>query len=508
MLAIKIAWRNLYRHRGKSLVIGTILFLGAFFLTLGNSVISGMDKGLDQSVVNGFTGDVVMVSKDQVDNNVLLSMQGKAIEDIHSFDTLRPHLEASGILQTTLPVGKGFALAINEQDGAPGYAFLFGVNFKKWREMFPSSLKILQGSYPDSTGLLLSTGGQEQLFRTMGILFQPKDAPLDTSILNKGIKEAFPNITVQRDLVFMGFNEANTSSDIRLPLAGISKFRALNTIWGHFLFVDIESYRQCMGYFTSTDQTSSLSTVQKDLLSSDNANLDAMFGAAEPTTPDNKKSITAPQAQAPAPAVVEAPKPRSEESGVYQLVLGRFKPGIDRSKGIDSLNHYLTASNVPLRALTWQQASGPIGSMTIIIKVALNVFVLFLFFVAIIIIVNTLSMAAMERTSEIGMMRAVGAQKSFISKMFLLETGFLSFVFGALGILVGLGVVVFVRYLNLTTDNDMLQLFYGGDTFRPIFGLGDFALTVLQLALVTGLASIYPIFVAKSITPLDAISRD
>ena len=114
MLSTKIAWRNLFRHRGKSLVIGTILFLGAFLLTLGNSVISGMQKGLDKSVVGGFTGDVILMSKNQQDDNVLLSMAGKAVEDIARFDTLRPHLEATGLFQNVLPVGKGFAMAINE----------------------------------------------------------------------------------------------------------------------------------------------------------------------------------------------------------------------------------------------------------------------------------------------------------------------------------------------------------------------------------------------------------
>ena len=33
MLELTIAWRNLWRHQGKSLVIGAILFLGASLLT-------------------------------------------------------------------------------------------------------------------------------------------------------------------------------------------------------------------------------------------------------------------------------------------------------------------------------------------------------------------------------------------------------------------------------------------------------------------------------------------
>ena len=200
--------------------------------------------------------------------------------------------------------------------------------------------------------------------------------------------------------------------------------------------------------------------------------------------------------------------PKTEEAGVYQMIFTRIKPEINRQAAMDSLNRLFAQEDIPLRPLTWQTASGVIGSMSILIKASLNVFVAFLFFVAIIIIVNTLSMAALERTSEIGMMRAVGARKGFIARMFMLETGVLAFVFGNLGVLLGFIVVLVIRSLNITTDNDMLQLFFGGDTFNPTFGLADLLLTYAQLAAVTILAALYPINIARKITPLDAISRE
>lgn len=501
MLVLTIAWRNLFRHRGKSLVIGTILFLGAFLLTMGNAVISGMETGLDQSVVEGFTGDAILVSMDQEDDNVVLGMMGKAVEEIYRFDTLKPHLESSGLFAHLLPAGKNFAMAINEHGGTAGYAFLFGVNFREWKRTFPNSIKILQGEYPDSAGLLMPTGGLEQLFSTMGIWFQPAGIPIDTALLPKDAKESYPNLLVQNDIVFMGFNESNSSSDIRLPLNGISRFKALNKIWGHFLFVDIEAYRRCMGYFSQTNTPVELSALQHALLQGENQDLDQLFGASLDTTHHSKPQVAVPSTE-------EKESVSGEQAGIYNLVFAHFAPGLEREQAFDSLERFLTQHNLPLRALTWQKATGPVGSITVIIKIALNVFVFFLFFVAIIIIVNTLSMAAIERTSEIGMMRAIGAQKSFITSMFLGETMCLSAIFGGLGILAGYITVGFVQGLRLTTDNDFLQLFYGGDTFHPLFGWSDLGLTVLQLTLVTILASLYPMRIANTITPLDAIARD
>jgi len=131
-----------------------------------------------------------------------------------------------------------------------------------------------------------------------------------------------------------------------------------------------------------------------------------------------------------------------------------------------------------------------------------------LFVVAIIIIVNTLTMATLERVTEIGMMRAVGARKSFISGMFIGETAMLSGVFGGIGIIAGIVIVKVIPFLNITTDNDMVQLLYGGDKFFPILSFTDILLVILQLVLVTVITVIYPVKVATAIVPLDAISRD
>jgi len=134
--------------------------------------------------------------------------------------------------------------------------------------------------------------------------------------------------------------------------------------------------------------------------------------------------------------------------------------------------------------------------------------VVLLFFVAIIIIMNTLSMNALERTEEFGMMRAVGARKSFITKMFLAETFSLSFIFGGIGIMVGIIVTWIIRPLQISSGgNEIFELLFGGEVFRPSLGFAGLVTGVVGLAVVTVLAVIYPVVVARKITPLDAINR-
>ena len=73
-LIVKIALRNIMRHKGKSVVIGLILFIGALLMTVGNGIVSGMNTGLQKNIVEGFCGDAVLVSDKQESDNLLLDL--------------------------------------------------------------------------------------------------------------------------------------------------------------------------------------------------------------------------------------------------------------------------------------------------------------------------------------------------------------------------------------------------------------------------------------------------
>jgi ABC-type antimicrobial peptide transport system permease subunit len=92
--------------------------------------------------------------------------------------------------------------------------------------------------------------------------------------------------------------------------------------------------------------------------------------------------------------------------------------------------------------------------------------------------------------------------------MFIGETAILSGVFGGVGIIIGIILVKLIPLLNITSDNDLDQLLYGGDRFFPVLSFGDILIVILQLVFVTFVTVIYPVKVATGIVPLDAISRD
>lgn len=505
-LIIKIAWRNVMRHKGKSIVIGVILFLGALLMTVGNGVISGMDKGLQTNIVNGFTGDIVITSSKQESDNVFIEFMGKSVEPIFNFKQIDSVLKMAPYIDQYLPIGKNTAMVLNDEGGAPGYTYLLGVDFKEYKKMFPNTMKCIEGRFMQDgeKGCLVPTGARKEMFNLTNIWFIAEGTTADTANMIPEAKNVKSSLVYKDNLVLMGLAGDNTTTDVRVGIKGIIKFNALNTIWGSFGFMDIESFRQCFGYFTDEDVP--ISKSEQKLLSLESQDLDNLFGENTELNSSQNESPTEEPSQL---TQKVNPEPNlMKTSGTYNLVLVKLKDHSKLNQYEKELNTLLKEHNLGVRAITWKKAIGTIGSMAILIKSALFVFVLFLFFVAIIIIVNTLSMAALERSSEIGMMRAVGARKSFISSMFFGETAVLSFFFGGLGIVTGIIVVRVISLLNIKTDNDMVQLLYGGDTFQPFLSAADIGLAILQLTIVTLIAVIYPLRVARKITPLDAISRE
>ncbi len=502
-LILTIAWRNILRHKGKSLVIGVILFTGAFLMTVGNGVISGMAAGIEKNIINGFMGDLVLISDQQKSDNILLNMMGSSIEPITTYKKIKEVLSAQPYVRRFLPVGKNLAMVLDESTSAPGYAYLLGVDFKEYRKMFPGNFTVIEGSYPapGARALLVPTFARDEFYDFYNIWFIPEGGKVVKANLKKEALANLNTLVISTSVVMMGMTSGiNTTNDIRFPVTGIVKYGALNQIFGHFCLVDIESYRECLGYFTAADMSAQVPKEEKKLLGLEGSDLDSLFGGESMIVPDSAK--------APKVKLVTQAAARLAEDGVYNAVFIKLKEGAAYGDALKQLNAALAAAGTGVRAVIWNKASGPMGGMASIIKSALFIFVTLLFCVAVIIIVNTLTMSALERASEIGMMRAIGAHKTFIAGMFLGETAVLSAVFGGSGILAGMVAVRIIPLFRITTGNDMLQLLYGGNFFTPLLSLSGVALTALQLLFVTVVAALYPMRVAARITPLDAISRD
>jgi len=111
-------------------------------------------------------------------------------------------------------------------------------------------------------------------------------------------------------------------------------------------------------------------------------------------------------------------------------------------------------------------------------------------------IMNTMYTAVLERTKEIGTMKAVGAKNSDILLIFLFESGLLGLVGGMIGIGIGMGLAEGVVYVLGASVGNFLQAYF---PFYLILG-------ALAFSFFIGIASgILPAMQASKLKPADAL---
>ena len=125
-------------------------------------------------------------------------------------------------------------------------------------------------------------------------------------------------------------------------------------------------------------------------------------------------------------------------------------------------------------------------------------------------IINTMLMAVLERTKEIGMLRAIGMFKRKIFLMIVLETFMISLVSAPVGLTAGF---LTNRYFERTGGMDLSQYAgaleqYGGDAiFYPELGQSTYLLLMLVVMMTALIGAIYPAIKAVNLEPLEAIRK-
>ncbi len=136
-----------------------------------------------------------------------------------------------------------------------------------------------------------------------------------------------------------------------------------------------------------------------------------------------------------------------------------------------------------------------------IIQIVLALFGMIALLVAAIGMFNTMTIALLERTRDIGIMKSVGVRNRDVYRMFLVEAVLIASTGGIFGVLVGHLTARVTNYLI-----NSLAVSVGGEAQLLFYTPLWFAVTVIIFAIVVGVSTgFYPSRRASRLNPLDAL---
>jgi len=203
-----------------------------------------------------------------------------------------------------------------------------------------------------------------------------------------------------------------------------------------------------------------------------------------------------------APAAAEA------SSISWHFLLVKLKDPWRLRGVVAELNEWFDSQGLEARAIDWKKASAGFGLTADLLRIIFSAAIMIVAVVTVVIIMNTLVVSVIERTTEIGTMRALGAGKAFIHKMLLLETLTITVVFGIIGIILGTAVIQLLGVLEIKATNMLLNALFGGPVFKPRLSIGSIFLSLGLVVLIGIVSHLYPMRVALKIQPIQAIQSE
>lgn len=109
---LRVAWRSLWSHRIKSLIVGSILGLGTVLLVVGNGLLDSVETAMQQSITQSLAGHLQVYDAHAKDSLALFggaSMGEDDYGEIPDFARVKQVIEAVPNVDGVVPMGLGMA---------------------------------------------------------------------------------------------------------------------------------------------------------------------------------------------------------------------------------------------------------------------------------------------------------------------------------------------------------------------------------------------------------------
>lgn len=508
----KLALRNLREHKSKTIIIALFLIFGVAIVVLGNSFLESVNRGLEKDFRNNYTGDIAIsvkpekgdiidifgVTKTGVPSDI---PQIPAIPDLEKVQKIVDATEGiksqTKLISAMVMVAKGVEMDMTELAERDDLTFddlpismLFAGENETYHQVFPD-VHFVEGRYPKPN---------------------TNEVIIDTRVQNafKGMYRE--NLNVGDTILIAG---ANTKGILREGVVvGIFDPPEQNSAMFQIIYSNPEFAR------SFADLTYASSFIQ-DLpdsvdLSLSQMNEEELFGSSDDDFFDDFSGIEEDYSflssiSSDFDDILGDTSLRDElnktDDGSWHFILIKLKHPSQAKKIIAELKQNFANKNLNVQVLDWKGAAYSYSQTVEGIGFIFNLLIIILAVVVFIIIMNTMIVSVIERTSEIGTMRAIGAEKKFVRQLFYTETLTLTFVSSLIGIILAFIIMAIFNACNITITNSIAKMILGGGLlhFSPTPKI--IILTILIALLGSVISNFYPVNSALKITPLKALSH-
>jgi len=472
-MILEIAWKNVWRNKTRSLIVITAVTIGVFagvftIAAMNSSVVQRIDAAVNEEM-----------SHIQVNNKDFRSSSDirNVIDD---YPALKSTLESvPGVVNTTgRIIIKGIASTASKSTGVE----ITGINIEKEKEIFTLYEKLIPGtgSYFSSETKFNTAFIGEKLAKELNIIRYTLTGDALSKLESDGVPaEVVAKLGSVRDQKFPTDKKFSNSVATLLTPAELKKFnlKIKEAAWSYregskviLTFLDMENNQTGAAF-----RVSGIFRTNND-----------MFESLAVFVPENElRQLT------------------GMEEGTYHRAIAR----LENDELTDNVTPMIRGSLPGYEVLSWKEIQPDLAMLADMMQAIYGIFMAIILAALAFGIVNTMLMAVLERTREIGMLAAIGMNRRKIFSMIMLESVFLSIVGGITGMAVS-GAVIAATAKNginlMKYSEGMEALGYSAHLF-PTIDVQFFITTTILIVLTGILSSVYPARKALKLNPVEAI---
>ena len=468
MIILKLALRTLARRKGRMALIGSLVAFGTFLVVFGTIFATSAERASKASIIGNFTGDFVVYSE-----------RAKDLPSPFAFNTPLPRIKDVKAVEAALA-------AMPEVASYAPYAQNFGVI---QAERGGKKIDLPFIFYAVEPGAYLSVFGPQDAFKTpfFGLAVDGKGEARKGVMISVHQEEAYlknygVSLTAGEPVTLLGITEGGVNTK-RSTLVGIFHPAHFTSVFDYINYMDAETYSALYDY---TGVSALPASFDRGLAAAGDDE-SAIFGlASDPGL--GTLDVTSLKSETLSGATVIAV--RLKDHGAVDRVMARLS-------GTEGLG---------VKTARWDKASGFYAQIAASLQAFIYLATALVFLVVALIFMNTLIINVSERTAEIGTMRAIGTEKSFVRAMFLAEA--LALNVASAGISMGFAgaALLAVGGRGIQLPEIVSQFLIGGGPLPIHATVAPFIGALAVVVLVSVLATLYPVRIATSITPVKAMA--